>query len=299
MLEIKNVSKEYKTNHTILKAVNNVSLTIHDTEVVGFLGSNGAGKTTLVKMISNLISPTSGSITLNGEDVHKNDAIAQKHIGTMLEGARNVYNFLSIEDNITYFHLLNQLDKTEIEQRFRELLDIFSLNDKRHEIVSRLSRGMQQKVAIMVSVLKDPEILILDEPTLGLDISSQIKMRDFLKDLSRYRKKTLIICTHDVALAESVCDKIAVFHRGNLLHYDSAEKLKYRNRSNCYRCVVKKQEYITDLLGEQGIPYEDTGETIDFEMESLDQMMTKVKAEDVYLIEQQGTSLEAVLKELN
>lgn len=299
MLEIKNVSKEYKTNHTILKAVNNVSLTIHDTEVVGFLGSNGAGKTTLVKMISNLISPTSGSITLNGEDVHKNDAIAQKHIGTMLEGARNVYNFLSIEDNITYFHLLNQLDKTEIEQRFRELLDIFSLNDKRHEIVSRLSRGMQQKVAIMVSVLKDPEILILDEPTLGLDISSQIKMRDFLKDLSRYRKKTLIICTHDVALAESVCDKIAVFHRGNLLHYDSAEKLKYRNRSNCYRCVVKKQEYITDLLGKQGIPYEDTGETIDFEMESLDQMMTKVKAEDVYLIEQQGTSLEAVLKELN
>lgn len=299
MLEIKNVSKEYKTNHTILKAVNNVSLTIHDTEVVGFLGSNGAGKTTLVKMISNLISPTSGSITLNGEDVHKNDAIAQKHIGTMLEGARNVYNFLSIEDNITYFHLLNQLDKTEIEQRFRELLDIFSLNDKRHEIVSRLSRGMQQKVAIMVSVLKDPEILILDEPTLGLDISSQIKMRDFLKDLSRYRKKTLIICTHDVALAESVCDKIAVFHRGNLLHYDSAEKLKYRNRSNCYRCVVKKQKYITDLLGEQGIPYEDTGETIDFEMESLDQMMTKVKAEDVYLIEQQGTSLEAVLKELN
>lgn len=299
MLEIKNVSKEYKTNHTILKAVNNVSLTIHDTEVVGFLGSNGAGKTTLVKMISNLISPTSGSITLNGEDVHKNDAIAQKHIGTMLEGARNVYNFLSIEDNITYFHLLNQLDKTEIEQRFRELLDIFSLNDKRHEIVSRLSRGMQQKVAIMVSVLKDPEILILDEPTLGLDISSQIKMRDFLKDLSRYRKKTLIICTHDVALAESVCDKIAVFHRGNLLHYDSAEKLKYRNRSNCYWCVVKKQEYITDLLGQQGIPYEDTGETIDFEMESLDQMMTKVKAEDVYLIEQQGTSLEAVLKELN
>lgn len=299
MLEIKNVSKEYKTNHTVLKAVNNVSLTIQDTEVVGFLGSNGAGKTTLVKMISNLISPTLGTIMLDGEDVHKNDAIAQKHIGTMLEGARNVYNFLSIEDNITYFHLLNQLDKAEIEQRFKELLDIFSLNDKRHEVVGRLSRGMQQKVAIMVSVLKDPGVLILDEPTLGLDISSQIKMRDFLKDLSRYRKKTLIICTHDVALAESVCDKIAVFHRGNLLHYESAEKLKYQNRSNCYRCVVRKQEYITDLLAEQSITYEDTGETIDFEIESLGRLMEKVKAEDVFLIEQQGTSLEAVLKELS
>lgn len=299
MLEVKNVSKEYKTNHTILKAVNNVSLTVQDTEVIGFLGSNGAGKTTLVKMISNLISPTSGTILLNGEDVHKNDAIAQKHIGTMLEGARNVYNFLSIEDNITYFHLLNQLDKDKTEQRFCELLDIFSLNDKRHEIVSRLSRGMQQKVAIMVSVLKDPEVLILDEPTLGLDISSQLKMRDFLKDLSRYRKKTLIICTHDVALAENVCDKVAVFHKGNLLHYEASETLKYRNRSSCYRCVVRKREYIVDVLTEQNISYEDTGETIDFATGALDRLMSNVKAEDVFLIEQQGTSLEAILKELN
>lgn len=297
MLEINNVSKEYKNN---LKAVNNVSMHINEAEVVGFLGSNGAGKTTLVKMISNIIYPSSGKITFNGENVNTNKLIAQKYIGTMFEGARNVYNFLSIEDNIQYFTLLNQLDETKVKEQYIDLLNMFNLIDKRYEIVNKLSRGMQQKVAIMVSVLKDPHILILDEPTLGLDVASQIKMRDFLKELRTFRKKTLIICTHDIALAESVCDKIAIFHKGNVLHFGNFDSLKYSSNTAKYRCIIKKSDYIMAFISNNTdiSTFAESQEIVEFEISDISKFIMGIRPEDILLLEKQGNNLENMLRRL-
>ena len=165
VLEVEQLQKTYQSAGKTVEAVRNVSFNIESGEVLAFLGANGAGKTTTIKMIAGLILPDRGQVKIAGRDPHR-QAIARKAVGAVLEGNRNVYWRLNPEENLEYFGVLRGLSGYVARQRAKDLLERFELVPKRNTIVQNLSRGMQQKLAIAVALIHEPQLLLLDEPTL-------------------------------------------------------------------------------------------------------------------------------------
>ena len=200
-----------------LTAVDDVTLSIAPGTVFGLLGPNGAGKTTTIKMIAGLIEPTTGRIRLDGFDVTRQRSHAVRQIGAVLEGSRNVYWPLSAWQNLLYFGRLKGLRGAQIKPRAQRLLTDLDLWDRRHEPVGSYSRGMQQKVAIAAALITDPPIILLDEPTLGLDIEAARTVRDWITHLARDEHKTIVLTTHQLDVAQQLSDRIAVIRRGSII----------------------------------------------------------------------------------
>ena len=224
-VEIKNLKKFYKKKGNYFAAIDNLNLDIASGEITSLIGPNGAGKTTLIKNICGLVTIDSGVILIDGHSINKDKALPSKHIGVVLEGARNLYNFLTVEGNIRYFSYLNHLGEQDISKKTTYYLDLFQLSDKRNEPVNNLSRGMQQKVAIILALLKDPPILILDEPTLGLDIESSISISNLLKRMCIVEKKTIFITSHKLDFVQKLSDKVAILDKGKIIACDSPSNL--------------------------------------------------------------------------
>lgn len=298
MLVIKNLTKKYYNKNNSVTVVNNLCLNIEKNDIVGFLGSNGAGKTTTVKMICGLVTPTSGKIFFDGENIQNNRKLVEKNIGVMLEGARNLYHFLTVEENISYFAYLNRLKIKDSKKLFEELLEVFDMKDKRNTTVNKLSRGMQQKVAIMVAIIKKPKLLILDEPTLGLDIASKIKMQDFLFELSKAEESALIVCTHEIQLAEKVCNKIAIFHKGNLIAFEDISNFKFSKKTNNYKMVVMKSAELINFLENNKVPFSNDKEIVEFEYGNLYEIMKIIKYDDILKLENISDNLESIIRGL-
>jgi ABC-2 type transport system ATP-binding protein len=174
--------------------------------------------------------------------------LRNEKIGVVLEGARNVYGFMTVIDNLRYFSYLNKMDAEITEARIAKLLEMFSLTEKKDQTVSTLSRGMQQKVAIMIALLKDPEILILDEPTLGLDLVSQYKMETLLMELAQREHKILLISSHDLSLIERVCKTVAIFDKGTLLEFKPLTA--FSKSTSLYRVAMEKTEETAAFISE-------------------------------------------------
>jgi len=166
VMETRNLCKSYGRGKQRFEAVQQVSLTLHQGEVLAFLGPNGDGKTTTIKMIAGLVRPDGGQVTVAGADPHRQPG-ALRNIGAVLEGNRNLYWRLTPEENLEYFGVLRQVPRKVAHRRGLELLARFGLQEKRNVPVQKLSRGMQQKVAIAVALIHHPQLLLLDEPTLG------------------------------------------------------------------------------------------------------------------------------------
>lgn len=296
MININNITKIYKTNICDFFANKNISLNIEKGSIVGFLGPNGAGKTTLIKIICNLITPTSGAIYIDNMNIKDNPDLIYKNVGVVLEGARNLYNFLTVNDNLNYFSYLNRIDKKHIEENKNHLLKLFDLTDKKHELVSTLSRGMQQKVAIIVAILKDPDILILDEPTLGLDIVSKLKMKELLKNLSKNSGKTLIISSHDLDVINDVCEKVAIFNKGLLVEYDYITKLKFNNTNPNYNIILQNNPSVLNLLKKLSIQIDIKGEDfIEFKSNNIDQIISGIDSKYLYSLEKESNDIKDIL----
>lgn len=165
MLKLEKIRKSFK-NNLVLK---DVSFTVDTGEVVGLVGLNGSGKSTIIRIISGLIIQDNGTI--------ENDF---KNIGVLLEGSRNIYHFLTVRENIKYFSILNNIEDAYVENFMNKYITLFGLEDKLDEEVGNLSRGMIQKVSIMILLAQNPDIIIMDEPTLGLDIISTIQIREII-----------------------------------------------------------------------------------------------------------------------
>lgn len=196
------------------KAVDDISFEIMPGQVFGLLGPNGAGKTTTVKMILGLVIPTAGTVRLAGYDISTQRSKALKYAGAVLEGSRNIYWRLSARANLEYFGVLRGLRGKELNERIEEVLDLVDLSDRAEEETRYLSRGMQQKVALAAAMLHRPDVLLLDEPTLGLDVHSSRTIEQTIKKLAADEGKTILLTTHQMALAEKLCDRIFVIHRG-------------------------------------------------------------------------------------
>ncbi len=212
-IELRGLTKRY--GH--VTAVEEVSLQIPPGQVFGLLGPNGAGKTTTIKMMAGLVTPTAGTARLGGHDIGTQRRQAVQQIGAVLEGSRNVYWSLSAWQNLIYFGRLKGLGGAEIKPRAERLLRDLGLWDRRKEQVGGFSRGMQQKVAVAAALVTDPQIVLLDEPTIGLDVEAARTVRHWVVQLARDEGKTIVLTTHQLAMAEELCDRVAVIRGGHII----------------------------------------------------------------------------------
>lgn len=240
IIEVKNLVKNYKKRKekTVTRAVDDVSFTVHRGEVVGLLGPNGAGKTTTIKMICGLIKPDAGTVIINGYDNQQRPLKALNHISAVLEGNRNLYWRLSVRENLEYFAGNRGFSRKEIAKRIDELLVQFRLQDKENELVQKLSRGMQQKLAIAVSILAGTDVILLDEPTLGLDVETGYEVRDLLRHIAEKEGKTIIISTHDMPVVQDICQRTIIINKGKVVADDQVSNLLKLFASSAYSITL-------------------------------------------------------------
>jgi ABC-2 type transport system ATP-binding protein len=206
-------------------AVEDVSFSIEDGELFGLLGPNGAGKTTTVKMLTTLLIPSSGSASIHGMDVVKQAEKIRKRIGFIFGGERGLYWRLSGIDNLRYFASLYGVDPDVSKRRIPYLLELVGLKGRGDEKVQGYSRGMKQRLHVARTLLHDPEVLFLDEPTIGLDPVGAREFRQVILDLQS-QKKTILVTTHYMFEADALCDRIAVINHGHIAALDTPSGLK-------------------------------------------------------------------------
>ncbi len=226
LIEVRKIKKGYKKRKTSewVQAVNEVEFHVKRGEILGLLGPNGAGKTTTIKIICGLIVPDHGDVIINGINVQKDRLKALRHISAVLEGNRNLYWRLTARENLEYFAGNRGRNRKKMAGQIDELLHEFNLKEKENELVSNLSRGMQQKLALAVALLADSDVILLDEPTLGLDIETGYEVRSLLKKISA-AGKTIIISTHDMPVVQDLCERTVIINHGKVVADEKVEEL--------------------------------------------------------------------------
>ncbi len=226
-----------------VRAVDSVSFRAYFGEVYGLLGINGAGKTTVLRMLSTMLTPTSGSVSICGFDVQENPRGVRERIGFM-STATSLYGRLTAREMVTYFGRLNGMSAGAIQTRIDELFDLFEMKEFADRRCDKLSTGMKQKVSIVRTVLHDPEVLIFDEPTAGLDVLTSRTIVDFVRDC-RARNKCVIFSTHIMEEVEKLCDRVGVIHEGRLLADDRLEDMLKGSEAH------RVEEAFVSLVGKQ------------------------------------------------
>ncbi|MGD1862696.1 MAG: ABC transporter ATP-binding protein [Leptolyngbyaceae cyanobacterium] len=237
VLTTRGLSKAYGRGKKRFEAVRDVSLTLHRGEVLAFLGPNGAGKTTTIKMIAGLVRPDRGQVIVAGADPHRRTR-ALRNIGAVLEGNRNLYWRLTPEENLEYFGVLRQVPRKQAHRRGLELLARFGLEDKRDTPVQKLSRGMQQKVAIAVALIHNPQLLLLDEPTLGLDVEAGETVKALVRQIAQ-EGRAILLTTHQLDVAEELSDQVAIIRRGRIIAEQSTESLLQEFSGSTYKIEIQ------------------------------------------------------------
>ncbi len=201
----------------------NFNLTIQKGKRFGLFGPNGSGKTTLMMLMTGLLSPQKGTIDLLGNDIQKNDATVKKLFGFVPQDF-SFYQELSPVENLQYFGALSGLKKNEIKEKTNLLLDILGLVKEKNTPVKKFSGGMKRRVNIAIGVIHSPQILFLDEPTVGVDVQTRSAIIDYLKELNK-NGTTLIYTSHQLIEAEELCDHIALVNEGKIIAHDSLASL--------------------------------------------------------------------------
>ena len=220
-------------------AVRELDLLVPNGQVFGFLGPNGAGKTTTIKMVCGLVRPTRGKVLVNGCDIWRRHRAAVQHLGAVLEGTRNVHWSLSAWDNLLYFGHLKGMHGRALADRAETLLNELGLWNRRRKLVGTFSRGMQQKVAIACALIADPPIILLDEPTLGLDVQAARVVQDMVRRLAAEHRKTVVLTTHQLRMAQELCDRVAIISAGRVIADRPVEQLLRISSKPYYRIAVE------------------------------------------------------------
>ena len=268
-IEVAGLSKAYRRRgRPPVHAVRPLDLVVPPGQTFGFLGPNGAGKTTTIKMLCGLITPDTGRVRLNGYDVQRQHGAAMRQIGAVLEGTRNVHWRLSAWQNLRYFGGIKGCAGAAFRERAEALLRDLDLWERRRDLLHTFSRGMQQKVAIACALIADPPIVLLDEPTLGLDVHSARTVKEWIVRLARERGKTVVLTTHQLGMAEEVCDRVAIMRGGELIADEPVRDLLALFRQDRYRIRVAGRLDLTRLDGRRpawldGVRHEeDAGDTV-------------------------------------
>jgi len=234
-LEVCNLSKVYRQKRgEDVMALDDIVLTVKKNEVVGLLGPNGAGKTTTIKCICSLIKPTSGSVRVLGADVQKNTRTALRHVTAVLEGNRNIYWRLTVRENLEFFAGLQGIPAGKVRGYIDELIEMFHLKEKERTDARKLSRGMQQKLAVACALVKKTGVLLLDEPTLGLDVETSHELRFTLKEMARRGERTIIISSHDMSVVQDICERVIIVNNGRIVTDDQVSNLLRLFQASAY-----------------------------------------------------------------
>lgn len=222
MIRFSEIMKRYG-DFTALKSVN---LDIHKGELFGFLGPNGAGKTTLIRILTGIIKPTSGKVFVGSFDLFAQPDQAKSLLGYVPDRPY-LYEKLTPLEYFDFMGGLYNVNQARIRQKGEEMLKLFSLWDRRNELIESFSHGMKQKVAMSAAILHDPEIFVVDEPTVGLDPRSVKLAKDYFKSLVN-EGKTVFLTTHTLSVAEDLCDRIAIIRNGDIVALGNLEELQKR-----------------------------------------------------------------------
>ena len=253
MIEVKNLTKKYGT----FEAVKGISFSIEKGEIVGFLGPNGAGKSTTMNMITGFIEPTEGSIIVDGYDIEKRPRLVKQKIGYMPENVP-LYKELTVREFINYMADLRGIKRSEKKEKINKVIDEVGIKNVQNKLISNISRGYRQRVSLAGALVGNPEILILDEPTVGLDPKQVVEIRNLIKSFKG--KYTVILSSHILSEVSNMCDKIIVINNGKIVKIDSTQNLINKesknskivyvtvdNESSNFETVVKKLKFVSSF----------------------------------------------------
>jgi len=226
VLKVKDLTKLFRQRRgEAVTAVDHVSFSVRKNEVVGLLGPNGAGKTTTIKCIAGLIKPTSGEIWLHGVDALRHPKNAMERVAALLEGNRNIYWRLTPRENLEFFTGLQGHPVGKVRGYIDELIELFELKDKERTPARKLSRGMQQKLALACALVRQTEVLLLDEPTLGLDVETSYELRHVLKEMAARGERTILLSSHDMHVVQDICERVIIINNGRVVVDDLVTNL--------------------------------------------------------------------------
>ncbi len=223
MIEVKNVTKKYGNT----TAVDNISFDVKDGEVVGFLGPNGAGKSTTMNMITGFIEPTEGQIIVGGIDISKKPKKAKKQIGYMPENVPLYYE-LTVKEFVNYMAELKFVKRQERKVEVEKVIKETGLQDVQKKLIRNLSRGYKQRVSLAGALVGNPDVIILDEPTVGLDPKQITEIRNLIKELGK--KHTVILSTHILSEVSQICEKVVIINKGKVIAVDTPENLEKKTK---------------------------------------------------------------------
>lgn len=225
MIEVKNVTKKYGK----FVAVDDISFTINDGEIVGLLGPNGAGKSTTMNMLTGFIEQTEGEIIIDGYNMLKKPKKAKREIGYMPEGVP-LYSDLTVKEFITYMAEIKNVNKKERKEKIEKIIENTGLKDVQNKLTKNLSRGYKQRVSLAGALVGEPKILILDEPTVGLDPKQITEIRSLIKELGKTH--TVILSSHILSEVSQICNKVIIINKGKIVAVDTPENLENKVSNN-------------------------------------------------------------------
>ncbi|MDI6618541.1 MAG: ATP-binding cassette domain-containing protein [Clostridiales bacterium] len=257
MIEVQNVSKRYGQH----VALDNVSFTIKDGEVLGFLGPNGAGKSTMMNIITGYISATDGNVKVDGVDILESPEEAKKKIGYLPE-LPPLYMDMTVEEYLLFVSKIKKVPSDNIEKSLKRIMNVTKITDVRGRLIKNLSKGYKQRVGLAQSIIGNPKVLVLDEPTVGLDPKQIIEIRNLIKELGK--QHTIILSSHILPEVSAVCDRVLIINKGKIvasgtpdelskkLSYSNNLMLRIKGRAHDILNALKKLENI-EKIKEQGV----------------------------------------------
>ncbi len=245
MIEVKNVTKRYGK----FTAVDNISFDVKDGEIVGFLGPNGAGKSTTMNMITGFIEPNEGNIMINGYDIAKKPKKAKKQIGYMPENIP-LYQELTVKEFVNYMAELKLVGRKNRKEEIEKILEKTGLTEVQKKLIKNLSRGYKQRVSMAGALVGNPDVLILDEPTVGLDPKQITEIRKLIKELGK--EHTIILSTHILSEVSQICERVVIINHGKIIAIDTPENLeqKTQEKNSILLTVEDKKENMKHLKEE-------------------------------------------------
>ena len=319
VIEVKNLSKTFKSKkkiigfknklrnlfkkkeYTIKNAVDNISFSVEEGESLAFIGPNGAGKSTTIKMLTGILYPTSGEVSVLGYDPSKQRTKLSYKIGSVFGQKEQLWIHLSAYDNFIFFGNIYDIPKKELLERIEELATLFDIKDFIHQPVKSMSLGQRMKCEMVASLLHNPKMLFFDEPTIGLDPIAKETLRNLIKKINKELKTTIFFTSHDVGDIEEVCKRVIIINDGKIVLDDSMKNLKYHHlNKKIVEVNLKKDIKIPEKDGIKVLKGKDTLYKIEVDMNktSMDELLSMFKADDIQDITISSTPLEDIIKDI-
>lgn len=295
----------FNREYRIIKAVDGISFSIEKGEIIGYIGPNGAGKSTTIKMLTGILVPTSGNVEVNGLVPYKNREQNAKRIGVVFGQRTQLWWDIPVSETLSLMRYIYNVPEKQYHDNLRIFSEILGLDEFIHAPVRQLSLGQRMRADISCSLLHNPDILYLDEPTIGLDVVVKEKIREFIREINRTRSTTVILATHDMSDIERLSSRVMVINHGQIMYDGNLNKLKrkYGTEETVVADILGKIEDISELyeLGVNEVKYEENQITIRYDTNSINSstvvgwLVDKTDTRDINII---GTQIEDVIRRM-